>query len=425
MRKGVPAMRRVQSKKLAFESLESRAMLAGDVSVSISDDGVLLITGDEEGNHIVIEGTVIPGAVIVAPGEGTTINDLSTPIVVRDVRSIDADLVAGDDTLEINNVDVLDLIVTMDEGADVVRMGAYAAFATRPAAITPGDGSVRVDGFLGIDTGGGADLIELVAVDGVADWNVFLGDADGTNNNTDDRDDNDLFVDLDDQLYIFIGAAELIEINGGTGDDLVNINYLRSNGLLDDPLLATLLVDGFEGNDVLSVNGSAFQDNVVLLGGSGLDTIALDFSRHDAGLNARIEIDAGDDDDFVLFARSLIGEGEIFIRSGAGFDNVVIGRYYANAAGDLTTGGNLVGTLMFDAGGDADRADIRGNDILEFLATFGSGNDELDFINNVVQDGGVLDGGTGFDGLTFTGNIVENFGINFFEEQDGIFDDDF
>jgi hypothetical protein len=416
--------------RLGFESLERRTMLAGDVQVTV-EEGTLVIIGDDNDNHVVVEGSGTVGSVLITGEDDTTIffNNVeqTTPLLVPGASfdSIEVDLNAGDDTLEMNNVEVIDLIITMDQGADVVRLGAYAAYAVNRSAITPASGSVFVDGLFDVDTGSGADLVEAVRVLGVADWDINLGDSDGSTNNNDDRVDNDFFVTLDDQLYIFIGAGEIIDINGGTGDDLVNINYLSSNGLLADPLLSTLIVDGVSGNDVLSINGSAFQDNVLLLGGDGFDTVAVDFSRHDAGVNALIEIDAGADADFILFARSLIEEGEVFITAGGGLDRVVIGRFYGNTQGDLTTGGNVVGTIDLDTGGQGDVADIRGNDVFEFFATFGGGDDDVDFINNIVRDEGFLDGGFGFDRLTFLGNLVNYFDIFGFENENGLFDSDF
>jgi hypothetical protein len=419
----------LRSKRLGIETLERRAMLAGDVEVTF-DNGDLVIVGDDNPNHVVVEGTGVGGNVLITGEDNTTIFfngiEQNTPLLIfgTEYDSIVVDLNAGDDSLEINNVEVIDLIITMDAGADVVRLGAYEAYAANPATITAASGTVFVDGLLDIDTGAGADLVEAVRVFGVADWDINLGDSDGTNNNNDARTDNDFFVALDDQAYIFIGGGEVIAINGGTGDDLVNINYLNSNGLLSDSLLSTLIVDGAAGNDVISINGSAFQDNVLLLGGAGFDTIAVDFSRHDGGLDALIEIDAGADADFILFARSLIEEGEVLITAGGGVDRVVIGRYYANAQGQLATGGNVVGTLDMDTGGEADFADIRGNDLLEFFATFGGGDDDVDFINNIVRNQGFLDGGSGFDRRTFFGNLVNDFATFNFESEDSLFGPD-
>jgi hypothetical protein len=338
-------------------------------------------------------------------------------VVTNGFDSIVVDLDAGDDTLQANNVAVVDFTITMDEGADLVQLGAFEAYSANPGGITTADGSIGVSGFLSIDTGSGADLIQAVRVFGAADWDINLGDSDGTNNNNDGRLENDFAVTLDDQLYIFIGSGDAFDINGGTGDDLVNINYLTANG--------PLFVDGVTGNDVISINGSVFNDDVSLFGGSGFDTIAIDFSRHDAGTDASIVIDGGAEDDFILFARSLVEEGQIVIRAGGGFDDVIIGRYYANAAGDLATGGNVFGTLTLDTGGDGDFADIRGNDILDFVGIFGGGDDDVDFINNFVDNRALLDGGAGFDSLTFQGNVADVVDIIGFEVRDSIFESDF
>jgi hypothetical protein len=412
-------MRKLRTKKFRFEALERRAMLAGDVQVTISD-GDLTIVGDDNDNFVIIEGGA-PGSVTITGADDTSIFfngvEQTAPLVVTGgFDSIAVDLNAGDDTLQANNVAVVDFTITMDEGADLVQLGAFEAFAADPGGITATDGSIGVSGLLRIDTGSGADLVQAVRVFGAADWDVNLGDSDGTNNNNDSRPENDFAVTLDDQIYVFIASGDTIDINGGSGDDLVNINYLTANGVL--------FVDGVTGNDVISVNGSVFNDHVALFGGSGFDTIAVDFSRHDGGSDATMEMDGGAEDDFILFARSLVEEGTIVIRAGGGFDDVVIGRYYASAAGDLATGGNVLGALTLDTGADGDFADIRGNDMLDFIGIFGGGDDEVDFINNIVDDRGLLDGGAGFDTLTFLGNIG-TFDIIGFEAQDSIFESDF
>jgi hypothetical protein len=194
---------------------------------------------------------------------------------------------------------------------------------------------------------------------------------------------------------------------------LTNVNYLTSAGVL--------VAYGVTGNDVISVNGSVFNANVLLVGGSGFDTVAVDFSRHDDGADALLEIDGGAEDDFILFARSLVEEGDVIIRGGSGSDDVVVGRYYASAAGNLATGGNTVATMTLDSSSNEDFADIRGNRFEEFFGVFGSGEDDVDFVNNVVSLQGFLDGSAGFDGLTFLGNLVNSFGIIGFESQNNFF----
>jgi hypothetical protein len=280
----------------------------------------------------------------------------------------------------------------------------------------PGDleGSVGVNELLAINTDGGNDVVATVRVFGDATWDINLGDESlGESNLTDDHPFNELIegVPLNDQAFIFIASGGDIDINGGTGDDLVNINYLTANG--------TLVVDGVSGNDVVSVNGSVFNDDVVLLGGSGNDTVAVDFSRQDGGSDAVLVIDSGADNDFVLFARSLFTEEDVYIVTGGGSDRVVVGLYYADVSGNLATGGNVVRTLSMDTGGENDTADIRANVVEELFGAFGGGDDSVTVaFNHVTSDDTVsLDGGGGFDSLSAGGNIFgDHVHIHSFEE---------
>jgi hypothetical protein len=425
--------RRNYRRRRGFEFLESRHLLAGDVFVEAGEGGDLVITGDDNDNFVVIEGTGVDGEYVVTGDDGTNIflNGVQQPGATVTVSgatgSIIVDLNAGNDTLHMNNVSVGDddIVILMDEGADIVRLGAWETYANGTGgadvidpAIGPESGSVGVNGLLDIDLGTGADLLQLVRVFGDGDWSITLGDDDdSTSNLTDNNPNNDIIpgVALDDQAYIFVGSADSVDLQGGTGDDLVNVNYLGADAVN---------IDGGAGNDVLSVAGSVFNVDVNLFSGSGIDTIAFDFSRVD-GEGSVLEIDSGADDDFVLVARSIIADGDAVIRSGGGFDDVVFGRFYANAQGQLTTGGNSIESVSLDTGGEGDFTDIRGNVVDEFFGVFGGGNDDVDFINNQVNSNGLLDGGGGFDSLTFLGNLISgDFDIIGFEQRNGTFNPD-
>ncbi len=424
--------RRTYRSRRGFESLESRRVLAGNVFVEVNDGGDLVVTGDDSNNYVIIEGTGVDGQYVVTGDDGTNVffNGTQQPgatVVVSNANgSIIVDLNAGDDTLEMNNVAVEDddIIILMDAGADIVRLGAFETFANGSGAAAvidpttgPAGGSVGVNGLLDIDLSTGADVLQLVRVFGDATWSITLGDDnDNTSNLTDANPNNNIIpgVALDDQAYIFVGSAHAVDLLAGTGDDLANINYLTSD---------VINIDGNAGNDVLSIAGSVFQDDVNLFAGSGMDTVAFDFSRVD-GEHGILEIDSGADDDFVLLARSIVADGDVIIRSGGGFDDVIIGRYYANAAGDLATGGNSFAFLSVDTGANDDFADIRGNVVDEFFGVVGGGNDDVDFINNQINDHGLLDGGSDFDRLTFLGNLFADFDIVGFEQQNGTFDPD-
>jgi hypothetical protein len=138
-----------------------------------------------------------------------------------------------------------------------------------------------------------------------------------------------------------------------------------------------------------------------------------------------MNLDSGGDSDFILFARSLMQAAAVAIGTGSGADRVVVGRYYANAAGNLATGGSVVGSISLNTDSDADTADVRGNDVQTFFANFGAGSDNVDFLNNKVPLGGSLDGGAmDFDRVTFQGNVGPVSPVGF-EAQDSVFEADF
>src|SRR5262245_5328671 len=62
-----------RSRKLHFESLEGRALLAGNVTAAVTG-GDLIITGDAEANSIVIVHGRGAGEYLVKGVDGTTIN---------------------------------------------------------------------------------------------------------------------------------------------------------------------------------------------------------------------------------------------------------------------------------------------------------------------------------------------------------------
>jgi hypothetical protein len=406
-------------------------MLAGDVQISVSQN-TLQISGDAEANHVIIEGG--NGGSLTITGANNTelffggVSQGSQIVIAGGFNSLAVDLNAGNDTLEIDTFFVfVNVSIAMDEGADVVRMGDYQTYVSNPGGVISKPFEMTMTGNLQVDTGTGADLALIVSVS-AGNWDIDLGDSDGTNNNNDGRPENNFFVTLDDQAYIYHARSSdvngdsivdvvNVDINGGTGDDLVNINYLTTTG--------TLGVSGVAGNDVLSANGCVFHRQVMVAGGAGADTIALDFSRHDGqGPAATINLDSGSDSDFILFARCLMQGAAVAIATGSGFDRVVIGRYYANAAGNLATGGNVVGTVSLNTDSEADTADVRGNVVQSFFASFGGGGDNVDFLNNDVRPGGgSLDGGLDSDNLTLLGNLGAITPIGF-EAQDSVFEAD-
>src|SRR5688572_22685435 len=96
-----------KSRKLWLESLENRALLAGNVSVSV-DGNVLTIVGDDRGNGVSIQQLdhnrfFVTGFAL--NGSNTTINGQLNGRIVQGVRHIDVDLNAGWDMFIMSNSD--------------------------------------------------------------------------------------------------------------------------------------------------------------------------------------------------------------------------------------------------------------------------------------------------------------------------------
>lgn len=381
-------MRTLHSRKCRFESLEMRSMLAGNVTVQVTD-GDLIITGDRSGNEILIEGTGVSGQYLITPSGDTRINGTPAPFVATGVTDdVTIDLAQGADVLQINNASFPDaLSIQLGFGRDRLEMGAYAAYLVNPATVNATSGSVGVNGRFTVDTGEDADRATLVRVFGTANWNVSTGTG------------NDEFI-------IYIASSNVLFLNTGSRDDIVNIVYLSSD--------SSVSIATDDGNDLISILGSAFDAEVVLSGGGGLDTVAVDFCRFNGP--SFLLADSGSGDDFILFARSIV-DNQVAIFTGDGFDNGVIGRYYADAQGNFATGGNNVFRLDLDTGSEGDSADIRGNVVDLFFGFFGSGNDNVIFGDNVISDFLRLDGFSGFDRLRRFNNFAPRSVIIGFETE--------
>jgi hypothetical protein len=97
-----------QNRRLSVESLESRAMLAGNVIVSVTDN-MLRIVGDAAANDIEIQQVQQtfegewPGVKLRIIGHDTTINGQSDSLVVEGVKNSFVGLQGGNNQLVVGN----------------------------------------------------------------------------------------------------------------------------------------------------------------------------------------------------------------------------------------------------------------------------------------------------------------------------------
>jgi len=151
---------------LALLALPARAFALGNVQASVTD-GVLQVTGDEGANVFRIAAAG-PGAVIVSVFEGTTVNDGTTPVTMSGVSSLRIDTGAGDDRVELLQLDLPDtLTMKLGRGVDDVILqdvrvqGKTQIKGGKDRNVVAVRGFSRFHGQLVVETGKGADEVTL------------------------------------------------------------------------------------------------------------------------------------------------------------------------------------------------------------------------------------------------------------------------
>jgi hypothetical protein len=301
-------------KKLGFESLERKQMLAGDVLVSLVG-GNLLVHGDAEANSIVVTSGAEPGSLVIQGLDGTNVQfadaepgDPPAPasgLVVEGVRGhVRVNLGEGNDTLAVHDAQFRrSLTVNTGAGEDEVRIGAAGDISG--AVTEPGDANVNVGGFLTIRTGEANDDVVVgdAAVGGLlsiltdgGDDTVDLG-ADGAATIVDGEPatlrarfgiDVVLGEGIDSAVLRDVSARGAVAVGGGAGADTIDIDDVQaavlgvrggSDDAVDDVDLSGLdvghaAIELGGGADDLSIVDSAFKSLAVALG-AGDDSLSI------------------------------------------------------------------------------------------------------------------------------------------------------
>jgi uncharacterized protein YjbI with pentapeptide repeats len=245
---------------LFIEQLERRELLAGDVSASVDQLGVLRITGDSKANCVELDYTT---ALVVrgcgAGGKATTINRSAQPLTVSGPtgRDLLIQLQGGDDSLRIGDglhaVLLGDVNINMGDGENQVAIKSDTDIG-ETLRVRSGSGvdSIRLEGAVHGDvsvfTGAGTDLVTLVAVS--VDGRTLL--TTGT---------------ADDHAGIkgsHFGQA--FSVVTGSGNDLVEIDDSHFKSAVD-----VIFGDGDDALGVGGSTGSVFEDESVQFnGGAGI-----------------------------------------------------------------------------------------------------------------------------------------------------------
>ncbi len=194
------------------------AAASGDVTVTVTPEGGLLVVGDGQGNNIIF---VHENGFLELTHNGGTINGGSSSYVVEPVRGgLIVDLGKGDDSLGIEQTFVADDIE--------VDFGSGDDFCDIESA----------GGSLLLDLGDGDDHLNLEAAS--FDRTRVLGGAG------------------DDDISLFYFAADVLALRAGAGNDEVSIRFCLIGG--------PTRVDGGDGADLLDLEDPGFAGPTKIVG---------------------------------------------------------------------------------------------------------------------------------------------------------------
>jgi len=270
-----------QRRRLFLEGLESRAMLAGNVTAAVNGN-TLFVTGDNGDNNVVIQQTGADRFTVVGvSGSATTVNGKAEGIVFtgNSVRNFEIDLRGGNDTLGISN----DSAYLDDLSAELAAGGgaSVTASATTSSALT-------LRGYANIHGGSGDDAI---AVNLVATGAIFVDGNTGS----------------DAVVTEGTTAASLLVITDTANLSTDTSDYVRIRNV---NVRGSLIVNTFSGDDVALLTD---------------DTAS--FILADVGLGATSSTSTDTD---ILTAARLVSHGDIMLFAGAGDDEVTVTDVDAN-----------------------------------------------------------------------------------------------
>lgn len=272
---------RARTRRLLSEQLESRCLMAGDVSVAVRD-GSLLLTGDDAPNDVVIrrDGTnlLVEGRNATRINGGTAAFQVASTQVNRDIIGnffrgndvvsitgvtltglVDLRTHRGDDRIDLQEVSARDVVLVTDRGHDVAQLRQVTTTADLSLFLGRGDdvvgqSNVTVGGVWRIDGAGrGNKSIAVGDLQVTGRTEIQLGRG------------NDQFAVVDQATF-----GNQVQIRGGRGRDMLVFNPSRGGGTT--AFSGPLDIDLGRGRDMLSFDTSVTATGSVnLSGGRGRD----------------------------------------------------------------------------------------------------------------------------------------------------------
>jgi hypothetical protein len=252
----------------SFDCLESRTVLAGNVTIS-SSNGILSILGDAAANDIRVQSTA-PGSITITGLNGTTLNGGAGPLTITNFnKNLSIRLNDGDDSVELIGLHV-NKQANIDLGAGNNTLQISNTTFEKEFTIRSGDGNdaisltnVTLDKEFLLFTNGGADTVTLSGVTGLKGEQIQTGAGADNITITGSTFAKAVGIDAgagDDQIILadtVLGTGS--QINGGPGNDLLgtqNVNLGRNSHVSGVETPETSLAP-VAANDTLTVAAGA------------------------------------------------------------------------------------------------------------------------------------------------------------------------
>lgn len=315
------AIRRSARPYHALEALESRTLLAGNVTATIND-GNLTLTGDDEANSV--EVSVVDGDIVVTGLDDTTVNDSTDAFVaVAGDTTLSGNLTSllggGNDTLRITGPLMVDGTTSVSDSSGVTQVGITDA---------------TLDGNVNISTGPAADAISITGSTLNSSLTVNAGAGDN-------------------QVSVFdttiAGGVAVSSWQGSSRFDRFATSRFGERLAEHFPRLfdhiTTRLASwnhcsfGFAGLGTSGANDVVVEESTVgslnVKTGRGADDIVV----QDSTVNGAVKATTGGGDDFVMFDGATVnGNSKLYLLQG---DDTVVTQNTNNFNGKFWAGGIL------------------------------------------------------------------------------------
>ncbi|HEY4311156.1 MAG TPA: hypothetical protein VGN12_17030 [Pirellulales bacterium] len=390
-----------RSRTFRFETLERRALLAGDVTVTVTNHNVL-IQSDNQDDTVVIQGTN-NGGIEITSYDGTTINGQNVPFDIPSVNNLTIKMGDGNDHVALASPIVPTFII----GGGIPSQ--------------PLQQPIDIQGNLSISMGKGTDSVDVDYAD--ISWGMTVGLGSGNSS-----------------VNVYNTTVNKnVDIRGGNGNDSINLSgtpviyYTRVSPM---PLATPASIIGLgpfqptpPSNIVTHVQmvslGTIIHGSVSIALGNGGDSIGLSQLRVDGSL--MMTTGQGRDVISLGVAPTVFTPGSVNLigtpaTTTTPSTNVTIGGvlslYTGNGGDDISMDSVQAKGIVLVTGQGADTVSVANATADVFFASLGGGDDSLDVGGGGDNIGSFLAfGGAGNDTfLNATSNSFKHKSLFLFEE---------